>query len=301
VTTRKTNTTPAAFLRQYGAWIVAAGLAAFMLLDLNAAPALDAAGAWATSAGSNLTIATFLEHMLYVLVSLMLVVGVLRFFDSQILGVSFSAWYAKIKTNPIACAIYTGLRFLAICVLIGLILGCKPDPDWSDTGDTSNTRQAVPERYDAMIEASTQRWLGRGWTACRLKAQLYQESLLDPDAVSPVGAEGIAQFMPGTWRDAQEALGLRATPRNTEYAINAAGWYMRRMHSVWTEPRPVEDRKRFAEASYNWGAGNVIRAQRTADGSVHFADIEPHLPNETRTYVQRIQKWKNEFRSSSQC
>jgi cell wall-associated NlpC family hydrolase len=32
-----------------------------------------------------------------------------------------------------------------------------------------------------------------------LAAQLYQESAFDPKAVSPAGAEGIAQFMPGTW------------------------------------------------------------------------------------------------------
>jgi membrane-bound lytic murein transglycosylase MltF len=107
--------------------------------------------------------------------------------------------------------------------------------------------------------------------------------------------------MPGTWADAQAALGFRATPRNTDYAINAAGWYMRRMYGVWTEPRPIEDRKRFAEASYNWGAGNVIRAQRAAGGSVHFADIDPHLPHETRTYIRRIQKWQTEFLASSQC
>ena len=32
-----------------------------------------------------------------------------------------------------------------------------------------------------------------------LAAQLYQESGFDPTAVSPAGAIGIAQFMPGTW------------------------------------------------------------------------------------------------------
>lgn len=156
-------------------------------------------------------------------------------------------------------------------------------------------------RYDAEISQATKRWLGRGWTACRLKAQLYQESLLDPLAVSPVGAEGIAQFMPGTWAEAQAALGFAASPRNTDYAINAAGWYMRRLYDIWTSPRPLEDRKRFAEASYNYGAGNVIAAQGRARGSVYYADIAPELPTETRTYIRRIQKWFTEFRRTSQC
>jgi cell wall-associated NlpC family hydrolase len=55
----------------------------------------------------------------------------------------------------------------------------------------------VPATYSSMIE--------QAGSACSqlsaplLAAQLYQESAFDPKAVSPAGAEGIAQFMPGTW------------------------------------------------------------------------------------------------------
>lgn len=55
----------------------------------------------------------------------------------------------------------------------------------------------VPAAYAPLIE--------NAGTTCPqlsaplLAAQLYQESAFDPKAVSPVGAEGIAQFMPGTW------------------------------------------------------------------------------------------------------
>lgn len=293
-TSRKKSPSPMSFLQQYGLWIAVAVLGAFFVFD-NRDQVMPVVETVQGTVAGSLTLATFAEHILYVLVSLVLLVVILRFYDSQVLGVSFNVWYSKIKTNPIACAIYTGLRFLAICVLIGLVLGCTPTPS-SDSAE-----RTAPVRYDAAIDASAERWLGRGWTPCRLKAQLYQESLLDPGAVSPAGAEGIAQFMPGTWAEAQAALGFEATPREAEYAINAAGWYMRRMHGVWTEPRPVTDRKLFSEASYNYGAGNVIKAQRVAGGSVYFADIDPHLPDETRTYVRRIQKWLHEFRSSSQC
>lgn len=40
-----------------------------------------------------------------------------------------------------------------------------------------------------------------------LKAQYYQESHLKPNAVSPVGAAGVAQFMPATWRQISRELG----------------------------------------------------------------------------------------------
>lgn len=55
----------------------------------------------------------------------------------------------------------------------------------------------VPAAYASAIEAA-----GKACSqlsAPLLAAQLYQESAFDPHAVSPAGAEGIAQFMPGTW------------------------------------------------------------------------------------------------------
>jgi cell wall-associated NlpC family hydrolase len=71
------------------------------------------------------------------------------------------------------------------------------------TGSEMQTQQAsltpgtVPAAYATLIEAA-----GASCpqlSAPLLAAQLYQESAFDPKAVSPAGAEGIAQFMPGTW------------------------------------------------------------------------------------------------------
>lgn len=112
-------------LERYGPWVAAAVLGLYIVSDRfpDITPALEAAGAVAGAVQGSLTLATFVEQMLYVLVSLVVVVAILRFFDRQILGVKFSVWHNKIKTNATACAIYTGLRFLAVCVLVGLVLG----------------------------------------------------------------------------------------------------------------------------------------------------------------------------------
>jgi hypothetical protein len=53
----------------------------------------------------------------------------------------------------------------------------------------------VPERYAPAITKAAQRY---NVSATLLAAQLQQESGFNPFAVSPAGARGIAQFMPGT-------------------------------------------------------------------------------------------------------
>ncbi|WP_335338131.1 lytic transglycosylase domain-containing protein [Thioalkalivibrio nitratireducens] len=72
------------------------------------------------------------------------------------------------------------------------------------------------------------------------------ESNHDPNAVSHAGAQGIAQFMPGTARD----MGLN-DPFDPYASIEAAGKYMRHL---WDKPyiHTLED----ALAAYNAGPGN---------------------------------------------
>jgi soluble lytic murein transglycosylase-like protein len=97
-----------------------------------------------------------------------------------------------------------------------------------------------------------------------LAAQLMAESGFDAGAVSPAGAQGIAQFMPGT----AASYGLR-NPFDAEAAIDAQAHLMsdllRRFRSV-----PL------ALAAYNAGPG-AVSACRCAG---------PYA--ETRAYVARI-------------
>jgi len=47
------------------------------------------------------------------------------------------------------------------------------------------------------------------------KALLWQESRFNAQAVSPVGAQGIAQFMPATWAEWAPKAGMSAMVRGT--------------------------------------------------------------------------------------
>lgn len=162
----------------------------------------------------------------------------------------------------------------------------------------SSSASSFPDRYDRQIEDAAERWLpGVDWRLW--KAQLYQESLLDPAAVSPVGAAGLAQFMPGTWAEVSRQLGYEAvSPHMAGPAIDAGAYYMARLRRGWNSPRPEADRHSLAAASYNAGFGNILAAQRVCGGAVEYAEIIRCLPEvtghysrETITYVQRIWKY----------
>jgi hypothetical protein len=119
----------------------------------------------------------------------------------------------------------------------------------------------VPARFAPAIARAASRW---NVSAAVLAAQLFVESGFNPFAVSPAGARGVAQFMPGTARD----YGL-SDPFDAEASIDAQARLMRdllrRFGSV-----PL------ALAAYNAGSGAVARC-----GCI------PPIP-ETQGYVARI-------------
>jgi len=137
------------------------------------------------------------------------------------------------------------------------------------------------------------------------KAQLYQESRLDPRAVSPVGARGLAQFMPATWDDVTRALGAHGSPHD-ELAIDAGAYYMAKLRRIWREDRSVLEKNELAQASYNAGAGSVLKAQRFCGGARLWRTVReclhlvtgPRNAQETKTYVARIERWWREMEAT---
>jgi hypothetical protein len=120
----------------------------------------------------------------------------------------------------------------------------------------------VPPRFHDPIARAALRW---NVPMDLLAAQLYAESGFNPFAVSPAGARGVAQFMPGTSR----AYGL-ADPYDPAAAIDAQA------HLMSDLLRRFGGRVGLALAAYNAGAGAV----EAAGGVPPFA--------ETRAYVARI-------------
>jgi hypothetical protein len=120
----------------------------------------------------------------------------------------------------------------------------------------------VPPRFHDPIAEAALRW---NVPMNLLAAQLYAESGFNPFARSPAGAEGIAQFMPGT----ADAYGL-ANPYDPVAAINAQA------HLMSDLLRSFGGKVALALAAYNAGAGAVQR----------YGGIPPFA--ETRAYVAKI-------------
>jgi soluble lytic murein transglycosylase-like protein len=186
-----------------------------------------------------------------------------------------------------AAALYYGLRIAAVVLGVALLMGC------------SAARAGVPGRYDAAIRRAVETYWPDLPEPALWKAQLWQESRLDPAAVSPAGARGLAQFMPATWSEAVRVLGLGIASPHDDVAIAAGAWYMAKQRALWRgQPRTVLQRHALGLASYNAGAGNVLKAQAACLGARLWEGIVPCLPvvtgkvnaRETTTYVELIMR-----------
>jgi hypothetical protein len=137
---------------------------------------------------------------------------------------------------------------------------------------------AIPARFQRIVEVAADACDGVG--APVLAAQIKAESGWDPQAVSPVGARGIAQFMPGTWDshgvDAPRPFSGdgRADVWNPYDAIYSAAKYncelMRTVSNVPGDPI------RNVLAAYNAGPYAVL----------DHGGVPPYA--ETQAYVSRI-------------
>lgn len=144
---------------------------------------------------------------------------------------------------------------------------------------------AVPEQYKGPIE--------KAGTTCSdvnpnlLAALLKTESNFNPKAKSPVGASGIAQFMPSTWEDAGidgNGDGKRDV-WDPEDAIPSSAKYLCTMAE---EVKEVPgDRQSNMLAAYNAGSAAVVK----------YGGVPPY--KETQGYVQSINAIANKPPTSS--
>ncbi|MGE6917472.1 transglycosylase SLT domain-containing protein [Achromobacter kerstersii] len=130
-----------------------------------------------------------------------------------------------------------------------------------------------------------------------MMAQGYQESRLDQQAKSAVGAVGVMQIMPATGKDLKVG-----DIRREEENIHGGVKYIRFMIDQYYAKEPMTDLNKglFAFAAYNAGPGRISQLRKEAaakglDPNVWFDNVErvaaQRIGRETVQYVSNIYKY----------
>lgn len=148
-------------------------------------------------------------------------------------------------------------------------------------GNVGLAKGAVPASYQPLVK----KWgnLCKAINPALLAAQLYQESGFNPRAQSPAAAQGIAQFIPGTW--ASHGLdGDGDGDRDVwdpEDAIPSAASYDCKL-AKYVKDAPGDPTRNML-AAYNAGAYAVIK----------YGGVPPY--RETQNYVKIITTLEKSF------
>jgi len=135
-----------------------------------------------------------------------------------------------------------------------------------------------------------------------MAAQGYQESQLNQEARSHVGAVGVMQVMPATGKDMKVGDISQLEPN-----IHAGVKYMRNVVDNYFKDEPMDalNKGLFAFASYNAGPGRIRQLRREAgkrglNPNVWFGNVEQiaseRIGRETVTYVGNIYKYYVAYR-----
>ena len=182
-------------------------------------------------------------------------------------------------------------RCVAALAALVLLLG---------TPDRASAQKRDADRYDDTFRKYTKRYFGIGYDWRIFKAQAMAESEMNPNAVSWVGARGLMQLMPSTYKAIQSRASSFGAIDDPEWNIAAGIAHNRGLWRRWERDSIQTDRRKFMFASYNAGEGTILNAQRACVARSldrrawrSVETVAPHVPRwryrETLGYVRKIQ------------
>ena len=149
--------------------------------------------------------------------------------------------------------------------------------------------QQGANRYDDTFRKYAKRYFGVGFDWRIFKAQGMTESRLDPDAKSGVGARGVMQLMPSTFKEIQSKNPEMASMDDVEWNIAAGIFYDRQLWRQWNEAVDGADQSRFMFGSYNAGRVPILTAQRLA----RERQLDPRGWNAIERVAPEVPRWRH--------
>lgn len=141
-----------------------------------------------------------------------------------------------------------------------------------------NVKNYLPELQEASRVS--------GFPVSLIAATIQQESGWNPKIVSPSGAQGVGQFMPGTWPSYGQG-----DPFNPHDAIPAMGRYIKDIRRIMRENNVPGDEIDIVLRSYNAGPYSVIaRSGGAASSNGHSGDENADYAPMIRGYWPQYQQ-----------
>jgi hypothetical protein len=180
---------------------------------------------------------------------------------------SFVPALSSVAAHPPRRLLWLGWR-LATCGVAAVVLLVRTDAAHTQPIE-ARSLGGIPttDGVAAFIEEASRRFaIPSSW----IRAVMQAESGGDERALSPQGAMGLMQIMPGTWTELRLRYGLGTDPYDPHDNIAAGAAYLREMHDRYGEPGFL--------AAYNAGPDRYEE---------HVATGRP-LPSETVSYMANV-------------
>ena len=148
--------------------------------------------------------------------------------------------------------------------------------------------RAVPD-YDDAFRKYSKRFFGAAFDWTLFKAQGMAESNLDMTAKSRVGARGVMQLMPSTFRAIRSENPELKWIDDPEMNIAAGVQYDRKLWVLWEADSVDAYRTEFMLGSYNAGRRTILRAQAHARGE----RLDPRTWPSIRAVAHQVPRWRH--------
>ena len=169
---------------------------------------------------------------------------------------------------------YRALLAMLACIFSSLALillaMCAPNP-----AHAQSIPQAAHQHRATLTRAAHTAW-GLDAPIAALAAQVHQESGWRTSALSPVGAQGLTQFMPATarwWCTREKQSAAECQPYNPTWALRSMVGYDKYLYDLTPARFTPYERLYIALRGYNGGLGHWRAEAAIAAQQDHFPSL----------------------------
>lgn len=187
------------------------------------------------------------------------------------------------------------MKIIALLTVLLFAAGFAPRArQATGTAQAAKPAPAIPKsktvttRYDAWFQKYSKRYFGAGFDWHVFKAQSMAESDLIPTAKSHVGARGLMQLMPGTYKIISESGNHYKSIDDPQSNIAAGINHDYGLWITWKGKVKQEDLIEFMLSSYNAGEGPLLRARGVAKQS----KLDPKVWPSMVEVAPRVERWR---------